>query len=71
MKKKFWEKGHSFLKKVIMLTHCILFCTLDWVKDSTQMNVMKNIRKRFTISPNLVVELKCTTFEVFTTTKAI
>jgi hypothetical protein len=35
------------------------------------MNVTTNVGKGFTISPNLVVEPKCTTFEAFTTTKAI
>jgi hypothetical protein len=44
---------------------------LNWVKDSKQMNLITNVAKRFTISPNLFVELKCTTFEAFTTIETI
>lgn len=43
--------------------------TLDWVKHYKQMNLITNVTQRFTMSPNLVVELKCTAFKAFITTK--
>jgi hypothetical protein len=43
----------------------------NWVKDYKQMNLITNVAKRFTISPNPFIEPKCATFEAFTTTKTI
>jgi hypothetical protein len=44
---------------------------LDGVRDSRQIELITNVAKRFTISPNLVVEPACTTFEAFTTIETI
>jgi hypothetical protein len=44
---------------------------INWVKDFKQMILIKNVAKRFTITPNLIVKPKCTTFEAFTTTETI
>jgi hypothetical protein len=38
---------------------------LEWIQNSRQMNLITNVAKRFTMSPNLVVQHKCTTFEAF------
>jgi hypothetical protein len=44
---------------------------LDWVKDCRQMNLITNVAKKFTMSPNPIVKIKCTTFEIFTTIERI
>ncbi len=36
---------------------------LDWVKDCRKMNLITNVAKKFTMSPNPIVKIKCTTFE--------
>ncbi len=71
MKKKIGEKGYTIFFLNNHVGSLYLVCTLDWVKDSTQMNMIINVGKGFTISPNLVVEPKCPTFEAFTMTEAI
>jgi hypothetical protein len=44
--------------------------TLVWVEDSKH-NLITHATKRFTMSPNPIVQIECTTFEAFTTTKTI
>ncbi len=44
---------------------------LDWVKDCRQMNLITNVAKKFTMSPNSIVNINCTTFEAFTTIERI
>lgn len=44
---------------------------LDGVKHSRQMELITIVAKRFTIWPNLAVELECTTFKAFTTIETI
>jgi len=42
---------------------------LDWVKDCRQMNLITNVAKKFTMSPNPIVKIK--PFEAFTTIERI
>jgi hypothetical protein len=44
---------------------------LDGLRDLRQMELITNVAKRFTISPNLVVEPECATFETFTAIETI
>ncbi len=67
---------------IYLFEWCFLICnvnmgkfwrmkTLNCVKHYKQMNLITNVAQRFTMSPNLVVDLKCTTFKTFITTKTI
>jgi hypothetical protein len=56
----------------------LLICSINVKNGNTRLgsifhtnNLITNATKRFTMLPNPIVELECTTFETFITTKTI
>lgn len=72
----FFQMLYSFVQMVLIIYSINMggfwrMEMINWVKDFKQMILIKNVAKRFTITPNLIVKPKCTTFEAFTTTGTI